>query len=78
MAKKELIMTLNMGPWDRLIRLILAAAVAMLLLTKVLLGTLALVLGLLALVLGLTALTGFCPIYALFGLSTRGKAPESR
>jgi len=67
-------MTLNAGPWDRLIRLVLAAAAAMLLLTKAVRGTAGLVAGLLVLYLFPTAVAGFCPLYALFRLSTRGKA----
>ena len=67
-------MTLNMGPWDRLIRLILAAAAAVLLLTKTIHGTLALILGLLGLILFLTSFVGFSPLYALTRFSTRKKA----
>ncbi len=66
-------MTMNMGSWDRMIRLILAVAVAILLLTKVLHGTLAVVLGILALVFFLTAVFGFCPLYCPFRLTTREK-----
>ncbi len=70
-------MKMNMGSWDRAIRLVLAAAVAILLLTKVLHGTLALVLGILALILFLTAVFGFCPFYCPFRLSTREKTTGS-
>jgi len=69
-------MKMNMGPWDRMIRLILAVAVAVLLLTKVLQGTLALILGVLAAVFFVTAAIGFCPLYVPFGLSTRKKASD--
>ncbi len=70
-------MKMNMGSWDRAIRLVLAAAVAILLLTKVLHGTLAVVLGILALILFLTAVFGFCPLYCPFRLSTREKTTGS-
>jgi hypothetical protein len=73
MKGQELKMKMNMGSWDRLIRLILAVAVAILLLTNVLHGTLAIVLGILAAVLFLTAVFGFCPLYCPFRISTREK-----
>jgi hypothetical protein len=64
-------MTLNMGPMDRLIRLLLAVLVAILLLAGVLKGTLAIVLGLLALVFLVTSVIGFCPLYVPLKISTR-------
>ena len=67
-------MTMNMGSWDRAIRLVLAVSVAILLLTKVLHGTLAVVLGVLALVFFVTAVFGFCPLYCPFRLTTRKKS----
>ena len=66
-------MTLNMGPMDRLIRLLLAVLVAILLLAGVLKGTLAIVLGLLALVFLVTSVIGFCPLYVPLKISTREK-----
>ena len=66
-------MKMNMGSWDRLIRLILAVAVAVLLLTKVLHGTLAMILGIVAAVFFLTSVVGFCPLYVPLRLSTRKK-----
>ncbi|MDW7759261.1 MAG: DUF2892 domain-containing protein [Acidobacteriota bacterium] len=64
-------MTLNMGPMDRLIRLLLAVLVALLLLAGVLEGTLAIVLGILALVFLVTSVIGFCPLYVPLKISTR-------
>jgi len=69
-------MQMNVGPWDRMIRLILAVAVAILILTKVLQGTLALVLGVLAAIFFVTAAIGFCPLYRLFRISTRAKTSD--
>lgn len=69
-------MTLNMGPMDRLIRLLLAVCVAILLLAGVLKGTLALVLGLLALVFLVTSVVGFCPLYVPLKISTRKTISE--
>jgi len=64
-------MTLNMGPMDRLIRLLLAVLVAFLLLAGILKGTLAIVLGILALVFLVTSVIGFCPLYVPLKFSTR-------
>jgi hypothetical protein len=60
----------NMGSVDRIIRLIIAAIITVLYLTKVFPGTLGIVLLVLAGVFVLTSLMGFCPLYALFGLIT--------
>lgn len=69
-------MTLNMGPMDRLIRLLLAVLVAILLLAGVLKGTLAIVLGIAALVFLVTSVIGFCPLYVPLKLSTRKKTGD--
>ena len=63
--------TMNMGLADRLLRTGLAAAVAVLVLTGVLSGTAAIVLGIVGGVLLVTAIVGVCPLYLLFGISTR-------
>jgi hypothetical protein len=63
----------NMGTVDRVIRVILAAVVAVLFATGQLSGTAAIVLGILAVVFLLTSLVGFCPLYFPFKISTRGK-----
>ena len=66
-------MKINMGPADRIIRIVLAAVIAVLYLTKQINGTWAIVLGILAIFLFVTSLIGFCPLYRLFGLSTKKK-----
>jgi uncharacterized membrane protein len=66
-------MSKNMGSVDRVLRLIIALGIAVLIFTKVLAGTLAIVLGILAVVFVLTSALGFCPLYCPFKLSTRGK-----
>lgn len=63
----------NMGTADRMIRLIVALVIVVLLVTQILTGTLALILGILAAVFLLTSAIGFCPLYVLLGISTRGK-----
>lgn len=67
-------MKLNMSSADRIIRLVLVALVAVLYFTNVISGTLAIILGVVAVIFLLTSLIGFCPLYALFGISTKKKA----
>jgi len=63
----------NMGMMDRSIRLILALIFAVLIVAKILTGTLAIVLGILAVVFLLTAVIGLCPLYCPFKFSTLKK-----
>lgn len=63
-------MTKNVGTIDRIVRIVLAVAIAILIFTGVLSGTVAIILGILAAVFLLTGLVGFCPLYVLFKLST--------
>ncbi len=59
-----------MGAADRIIRLIVAAIIAILYFTNVMTGTLAIVLLVLAGIFVLTSFVSFCPLYLPFGLST--------
>lgn len=61
----------NMGSMDRIIRVAVAALVAILYFTGVISGTVAIILGILAIVFLLTSVVGFCPLYAPFKLSTK-------
>lgn len=61
----------NMGSTDRIIRVVLAIAVAVLYFTGVISGTVAIILGILGIVFLLTSVVGFCPLYAPFKLSTK-------
>ena len=63
-------MTKNMGTVDRGIRILVALAVAVIYFTGTISSTLAIVLGVVAIVFVLTSFVGWCPIYALVGLST--------
>jgi hypothetical protein len=63
-------MTKNVGTVDRIVRIVFAIAVAILYLTGVISGTLAIILGVLAVILLLTGIVGFCPLYAPFHFST--------
>jgi hypothetical protein len=60
----------NMGLEDRIIRLVGAAAVAVLYGLGYISGTLAIVLGVVAVAFFVTSLIGWCPMYLPFGLST--------
>jgi hypothetical protein len=61
----------NMGTLDRTIRLVLAAAVAILYFTGNLSGLAAIILGILAIAFVVTSFIGFCPLYMPFGINTR-------
>ena len=60
----------NMGPADKIIRIVLAAIMAVLYFTNVVTGTFGIVLLVLAAVFVLTSLISFCPLYAIVGLNT--------
>ena len=63
----------NVGTTDKIIRIALAALVAILYFTNVISGTLGIVLLVLAAVFVLTSLVSFCPIWAVFGINTGKK-----
>ena len=60
----------NMGNTDRIVRIVIAAVIAVLYYTGTLSGTLGLVLLILAGVFVLTSLISFCPLYTPFGINT--------
>lgn len=60
----------NMSSIDRIIRILILVVVAALYFTNVISGTLAIVLGAVGIILATTSLINFCPIYAVFGIST--------
>ncbi|TPE45842.1 YgaP family membrane protein [Pontibacter mangrovi] len=60
----------NMGSADRIIRLVVAAVLAILYFTGTVTGTLGIVLLVVAAIFILTSLVAFCPLYAIFGLNT--------
>lgn len=59
-----------MGGADRIIRLVVAAIVAVLYFTGTLTGTIGIVALVVAAVFVLTSLVSFCPLYTLIGLNT--------
>lgn len=60
----------NMSSADKIIRLIVAAIIAVLYFTNTINGTIGIVLLVLAIVFVLTSLISFCPLYTIFGMST--------
>jgi glucose uptake protein GlcU len=64
----------NMALADRIIRLVVAAVIAVLYFTETITGTLAIVLGIVAIIFVITAIFNFCPLYTLLGISTRKKS----
>lgn len=60
----------NMSSQDRTIRIVVAVIIAILFFTKVVTGTLGIILLVLGAVFLLTSTVRFCPLYALFGIST--------
>jgi len=63
-------MKANMGSTDRIIRVLIAAVFAVLYFAGTVTGTVGLVLLVLGAVFLLTSVVSFCPLYALFGIST--------
>jgi hypothetical protein len=63
----------NMGSLDKGIRILIAAAIAILAFSKVITGVLAIVLLVLAAVLVLTSVLSFCPLYLPLGINTGKK-----
>ncbi len=72
-AEWEEIMKANMGTIDRLIRFIFAVAVAVLFVTGILTGPVAIGLGALAVIMVATAAVSWCPLYIPLHISTRKK-----
>jgi len=63
----------NLGTADKIIRVLVAAIIAVLYFTGVITSTLGIVLMVLAIVFLLTSLFSLCPLYLLFGISTAKK-----
>ena len=61
----------NMGITDRTIRILVAVAIVILWLAGIIAGTLAVILLIVAGIFFLTSTLSFCPIYRIFGISSR-------
>jgi hypothetical protein len=60
----------NVGNTDKIVRLVVALILGGLYFGEVVTGTLGLVFLVIAAVMIITSLSGFCPLYALFGMNT--------
>lgn len=60
----------NMGKFDRLARIVIAAIIGTLYATHIISGTLAIILLIFAVVFIATSLISFCPLYLPFGFKT--------
>lgn len=59
-----------MGSTDRIIRLSMATLIAVLYVTNVIEGTLAMALGAVAVIFAATSFVNFCPLYSMLGINT--------
>lgn len=59
-----------MGSTDRITRLSIATLIAVLYVTNVIEGTLAIVLGIAAVIFAATSFVNFCPLYSMLGINT--------
>ncbi|WP_462318863.1 YgaP family membrane protein [Marinilabilia sp.] len=66
----------NVGPLDRVIRIVIAAILAILYFSGVVTGTVGTIFLILAVVLLLTAALRICGLYSLVGMNTCKKEPE--
>jgi hypothetical protein len=66
----------NMGSADKMIRILIAAAIVFLYNAQLISGTLAVILLILASVFILTSFIGFCPLYLPLGWNTRNKGKD--
>lgn len=67
----------NMGKYDRVIRTLIAVAIAILFFTKIITGTIGIVLLVLAGIFLISSFISFCPMYSVFGISTKKKQSVS-
>lgn len=66
-------MKANMGTTDKMIRILAAILILVLYFTHLISGTLGIILLLLAGILIITSFISICPLYLLFGISTKRK-----
>jgi hypothetical protein len=68
----------NMGSVDRIVRLLIAAVAVFLFYNGTLTGIAGTVALVVAVIFTLTSLVSFCPLYAIFNLSTCPVSPEKK
>lgn len=64
-------MKVNMSFADKVIRALIAIIIGILYFTNVISGTVGIILLIVGVVFLITSFVGFCPLYTLFGLSTK-------
>lgn len=71
-------MKLNVGTWDRLLRVIIGGLLVMLLVTGILSlsSGLGIIAAIAAAILIITGVVSFCPAYGMFGFGTRSNKPS--
>lgn len=69
-------MKANMHLIDRISRIVISIAIALLYVSGYFTGTLAIITLVVAVIFTITGLIGFCPLYALTGLSTKKKEKQ--
>lgn len=67
----------NMGISDRIVRLVIVTVIVTLYFAKVINGIPAIILIIAAIIFTLTSLTGFCPLYWPFKISTRKREDQA-
>ncbi len=67
----------NMGTIDKVLRILAAVLIAVLYMTNVISGTLAIVLMVFAIIFIITSFMSFCPLYLPFGISTRKETKKN-
>ncbi len=60
----------NIGLIDKIVRILIAIAIAYAIYAKLIVGILAIVLAVFGIILIVTSIFGFCGLYALFGIKT--------
>lgn len=63
-------MNKNVGPIDKILRILLAGVIAILYFTNVITGTFGIILLIFAGILAITSLIGFCGLYTILGINT--------
>jgi hypothetical protein len=63
----------NMGSLDKIARVMLSILLVFLFATDAIQGTLGWIVVAVAVVFTLTSIVGFCPLYTIFGISTKKK-----
>ena len=67
-------MSANEASWDRIIRVVLGAALLFLGFGSAMSGAVGVIVGVVGVVLVVTGLVGFCPLYALLKINTNKEA----